>query len=137
MQIRPEGAELFHADGRTQKRKNRLVEANGRLRDFVNDRKLLLSAPSCSPAVGPFLQIKDRTALLNIMNQSLTANMIESNNFNPFKTDTANNLTALFVRCSLINQRAPLYVKVGRPRPFIFLIRILLIRHEYGTLVER
>jgi hypothetical protein len=59
------------------------------------------------------------------MNQSLAANKTDSNNFNPFKTDKANKLIACFVQCSLIYERAPLLVKVGRPRRFISLIRLL------------
>jgi hypothetical protein len=71
---------------------NSLVEACFvAFRDFVNDRKLLLSAPSSFPAVGRCLQIKYRTARVKIM---MAANVTESNNFNPFKTDTANNLIA-------------------------------------------
>ena len=104
-------------------------------RDFVKDRKLLLSAPSSFPAVGRCLQIKHSTARVKIMK---AANVTESNNFNPFKTDTANNLIAFtcFVHCSLINQRGPFYVRAGRLRPLIFVIRVLFIQHEYGTLVE-
>jgi len=100
MKILPVGANLFHADGQIGGQKDErkvLSKVVAVFHDFVNDRKFLLSDPSSFLAVGRCLQIKDRTAHLKIMNQSLAANMTESNNFNPFKTDTANNLiTSIF-----------------------------------------
>ena len=96
---RPKGAQFFDADGQVGGRKDERTDLSKLIDafcDFVNDGKFLLSAPSSFPSVGRCLQIKDRTARLNIMNQSLTANMTENNNFNPFKTDTTNNLIALF-----------------------------------------
>jgi len=99
MKIRPVGTELFHVDGQMGGRKDertdlsKLIVAFG---DFVKVCKLHLSAPSSFRKVGRCLQFKDRTARLKIMNQSLTTNMTESKNVNPFKTNTANNLIAFF-----------------------------------------
>ena len=67
MKTRPVGAELFRADGQMGGRKDKGTDLSKLIvafRDFVNDRTLLLSAPSSSPAVGRCLQIKDRTACL-------------------------------------------------------------------------
>jgi hypothetical protein len=57
MKFRPVGYELFHADGRTERRTDVF-------RGFVNVRKLLLSALSSFSTVGRYLQIKERTSRL-------------------------------------------------------------------------
>ena len=139
MKIRPVGTELFHVDGQMGGRKDERTDLSKLIvtfGDFVKVRKLHLSALSSLRTVGTSLQFKNRTDRLKIKKHSLAANMTESNNVNPFKTNTANNLIEFFVQCSLIYERASLYVKVGRPRLFIFLISVLLIQHEYGTSVE-
>jgi hypothetical protein len=100
MKVRTVGTELFHADWQMDGREDERTDLSKVIlafRDFVNERKLLLSAPSSFPAVDRCLQIEDGTARLKIMNQSLAANMTESNNINPLKTDTANNFIAFFL----------------------------------------
>ena len=76
IKIRP-----FHADGQMGGQKYERTDLSKLIlafRDFVKDRKLLLSATSSFPAVGPCLQIKDRTARLKVMNQSLASDIPES-----------------------------------------------------------
>jgi hypothetical protein len=71
MKTRLVGYKLFHTDGQMGGRKDEGTEFSKLIvtfRDFVNDRKLLLSAPSTFPAVDRCLQIKDRTARLKTTN---------------------------------------------------------------------
>jgi hypothetical protein len=90
MKIRPVGAGLFHTNvqmGGQKYERTDMLNLIVTFRHFVNDRKLLISAPSSFPAVDRCLQIRDRTARLKVMNQSLAAGMNERTNITPFKTD--------------------------------------------------